>query len=164
MAIKDIIISQFAEDDLDEIAAYYFSLSPDYVEKVISDFEENVMSLKEHPKSGRIVPELEKQGITQYRELIQGYYRIVYEISEETIIVHTIIDGRRNFEELIISKLSRYYGNRDCSNMEYKMYADSEVLNTEISKKKESMAYGIDPNFGLLKIAEPEVEYGKKKE
>ena len=113
MEIKDVIISQFAEDDLDEIAAYYFSLSPNYVEKVISDFEENVMSLKEHPKSGRIVPELEKQGITQYRELIQGYYRIVYEISEETIIVHTIIDGRRNFEELIISKLSRYYGSRN---------------------------------------------------
>ena len=112
MEIKDVIISQFAEDDLDEIASYYFSLSPDYVEKVISDFEENVMSLKEHPKSGRIVPELEKQGITKYRELIQGYYRIVYEISEETIIVHTIIDGRRNFEELIISKLSRYYGSR----------------------------------------------------
>ena len=112
MAIKDIIISQFAEDDLDEIAAYYVSLSPGYVEKVISDFEENVMSLKEHPKSGRIVPELEKQGIIRYRELIQGYYRIVYEISEETIIVHTIIDGRRNFEELIVSKLSRYYGSR----------------------------------------------------
>ena len=113
MAIKDIIISQFAEDDLDEIAAYYVSLSPGYVEKVISDFEKNVMSLKEHPKSGWIVPELEKQGLIRYRELIHGYYRIVYEISEETIIVHTIIDGRRNFEELVISKLSRYYGSRN---------------------------------------------------
>ena len=38
-------------------------------------------------------------------------YRIVYEISEDKVIVHTIIDGRRNFEDIIISKLSRYYGN-----------------------------------------------------
>ena len=110
--IEEIIISEFAEDDLDEIAAYYFSRRPDYVGRIISEFEENVESLQKHPKNGRIVPELERQGITKYRELIQEYYRIIYEISGNKIIVHTIIDGRRNFEEIIISKLSRYYGNK----------------------------------------------------
>ena len=109
--IYEVIVSQFAEDDLNEIIEYYFSLSENYVEKLIFEFEENVMSLQNHPKSGRIVPELEKQGILQYRELIQGYYRIVYEISDDKVIVHTIIDGRRNFEDIIISKLSRYYEN-----------------------------------------------------
>ena len=109
--INEVIVSQFAEDDLNEIVEYYFLLSQNYVEKIISEFEENVMSLKKHPRSGRVVPELEKQGILQYRELIQDYYRIVYEISDDKIIVHTIIDGRRNFEDIIISKLSRYYGN-----------------------------------------------------
>lgn len=110
--IEEIIISEFAEEDLDEIAAYFFSRSPDYVERIISEFEENVESLQKHPKSGRTVPELERQGITKYRELIQEYYRIVYEISGNKIIIHTIIDGRRNFEDIIISKLSRYYGNK----------------------------------------------------
>ena len=108
--INEVIVSRFAEDDLNEIVEYYFPLSQNYVEKVILEFEEDVMSLKEYPKSGRIVPELEKQGILQYRELIQGYYRIIYEISDDKVIVHTIIDGRRNFEDIIISKLSRYYG------------------------------------------------------
>ena len=109
--INEVIVSQFAEDDLNEIVEYYFLLSQNYVEKIISEFEENIMSLKKHPRSVRVVPELEKQGILQYRELIQGYYRIVYEISDDKVIVHTIIDGRRNFEDIIISKLSRYYGN-----------------------------------------------------
>ena len=109
--IDEVIVSQFAEDDLNEIVEYYFLLSQNYVEKIISEFEENIMSLKKHPRSGRVVPELEKQGILQYRELIQSYYRIVYEISDDKVIVHTIIDGRRNFEDIIISKLSRYYGN-----------------------------------------------------
>ncbi len=113
MEIKEIIVSQFAEDDLNEIADYYFSLSPDYVEKIILEFEKNVMSLQKHPKSGRVVPELDRQGISQYRELIQGYYRIVYEIAENKIIVHTIVDGRRNFEDIIILKLTRYYGNKN---------------------------------------------------
>ena len=110
--IEEIIVSEFAEEDLNVIADYYFSRSPDYVGRIISEFEENVMSLQKHPKSGRIISELDRQGITKYRELIQEYYRIIYEISDKKVIVHTIIDGRRNFEEIIISKLSRYYGSK----------------------------------------------------
>ena len=110
--IKEVIVSQFAEDDLNEIVGYYLSLSQNYVENIVSEFEINVMSLQQYPKRGIVIPELERQGISQYRELIQGYYRIVYEISEDKVIVHTIIDGRRNFEDIIISKLSRYYGNK----------------------------------------------------
>ena len=112
MEIKEVIVSQFAEDDLNEIVEYYFSLSPNYVENIVSEFETNILSLQQYPKRGRIVPELDRRGISQYRELMQGHYRIVYEISEDKVIVHTIIDGRRNFEDIIISKLFRYYGNK----------------------------------------------------
>ena len=112
LEIKEVIVSQFAEDDLNEIVEYYFSLSPNYVENIVSEFETNILSLQQYPKRGRIVPELDRQGISQYRELMQGHYRIVYEISEDKVIVHTIIDGRRNFEDIIISKLFRYYGNK----------------------------------------------------
>ena len=42
MEIKEVLVSQFAEDDLNEIAEYYFSLSQNYVEKIISEFESNV--------------------------------------------------------------------------------------------------------------------------
>lgn len=106
--ISEVEISPFAQDDLNEIIEYYYSLSQNYVETTISQFEENVMSLQQHPKSGRIVPELERQGITQYRELIQGYYRIIYKLSKDKVTVLTVIDGRRNFEDIIIEKLSRY--------------------------------------------------------
>lgn len=106
--IQEVELSPFAQDDLNEIIEYYSSLSQNYVESTISEFEENVMSLKQHPRSGRIIPELERQGITQYRELIQGYYRIIYKISKDKVTVFTVIDGRRNFEEIIIEKLSRY--------------------------------------------------------
>ena len=91
MKIKEVVVSQFAEDDLNEIVEYYFSLNEGYVDKVISEFEKNIMSLQKMPKVGRIVPELEKQGILQYRELIQGYYRIIYEISEDVVIIHSIV-------------------------------------------------------------------------
>ncbi|MGP1439002.1 MAG: type II toxin-antitoxin system RelE/ParE family toxin [Treponema sp.] len=109
MEIREVIVSKFAENDLNDIVEYYFSLSENYVSKIVDEFEANITFLKNYPKAGRIIPELEKQGILQYRELIQGHYRIVYEILEDVVIIHTIIDGRRNFEDIIISKLSRYY-------------------------------------------------------
>ena len=110
MTINQVIVSKYAKEDLREIISYYQSLSPAYVEKTISEFEKNILSLKDFPKSGRIVPELAKQGIENFRELIQGYYRIIYEISNDTVNVHAIIDGRRDFEDIIISKISRLYG------------------------------------------------------
>ena len=106
--INEVEVSPFAQDDLNEIIEYYFLYSQNYTETTISEFEENIMSLQQHPKSGRIVLEFERQGITQYRELIQGNYRIIYKISKDKVTVLTIIDGRRNFEEIIIEKLSRY--------------------------------------------------------
>ena len=84
--IKEVEVSPFAQDDLNEIIEYYASISLNYIETTISEFEENVMSLQQHPRSGRIVPELERQGITQYRELIQGYYSIVFYIIRQTIV------------------------------------------------------------------------------
>ena len=48
MEIKEVIVSQFAEDDLNE-----------YVEIIVSEFETNVMSLQQYPKRGRIAFELE---------------------------------------------------------------------------------------------------------
>lgn len=106
--VTEVRVTQFAEDDIHEIVEYYHSLSASYVEKIISEFEENVLSLKDFPKSGRIVPELERQGIENYRELIQGHYRIIYEILDSVVYVITIIDGRRNFEDVLVTKLMRY--------------------------------------------------------
>ena len=110
--IEEVRVTKFAEDDLDEIAEYYNSLSSSYVEKTISEFEKNIMSLKSSPKSGRVVPELARQGIQNYRELIQGYYRIIYEIIDTVVYIITVIDGRRNFEKVIIEKLTRYLENK----------------------------------------------------
>ena len=45
--IKEVEVSPFAQDDLNEIIEYYSSLSQNYVESTISEFEENVMSLKQ---------------------------------------------------------------------------------------------------------------------
>jgi len=103
------IFSRYAEDDLIEIIEYFQSMNPGYAEKLVSIIDNRVNELKKYPERGRVVPELEEQNICEYREVIEGNYRIIYAIQDNTVIVHTIIDGRRDFEELIINKLMRYY-------------------------------------------------------
>lgn len=44
------------------------------------------------PKQGRVVPE---SGREEIRELIDGHYRIIYRLDDETISVLTVRDGRR---------------------------------------------------------------------
>jgi len=104
-----VIISRFAEEDLVEILDYFNEINPEYSYKLLLTLENRIKELKIIPERGRIIPELEKQNIINYRELIEGNYRIVYAVQDETVIIHTIIDGRRNFEEIIINKLMRSY-------------------------------------------------------
>ena len=103
------IISRFAEDDLFVILDYYKSINFEFAKQLLGSIEDKIKKLKSFPKQGRIVPELEQQNIIDYRELIEGNYRIIYAIHENTVIVHTIIDSRRNLEDLIIKKLMRNY-------------------------------------------------------
>jgi len=103
------IISRYAEDDLIEIIEYYNLKNEIYSQKLLLALEKKVEELKEYPERGRVVPELEKQNILEYRELIEGNYRIIYAIEDKNVIIHTIIDSRRNLDELLIKKLLRLY-------------------------------------------------------
>jgi len=103
------IISRYAEDDLVEILDYYTTKNEVYAHKLLMVFEKRIEELKDYPESGRVVPELEKQNILEYRELVEGNYRIIYAIEDKIVTIHTIIDSRRNLEDLLIKKLLRMY-------------------------------------------------------
>lgn len=104
------IFSRYAEDDLIAILDYFSAINPEYSLKLLETIESRVSELKRHPERGRIVPELEKQNMVEYRESIEGNYRIIFAVESDTVIIHTIIDARRGFEELIMNKLMRFYG------------------------------------------------------
>jgi plasmid stabilization system protein ParE len=50
------------------------------------------------PTSGRIVPEIDRSDI---REVILENYRIVYQLSETTIIVLTVFESHRSIDETL---------------------------------------------------------------
>jgi toxin ParE1/3/4 len=84
-----------ALQDIESISEYISRDSVKYAKIQASRFFEVVEILEEFPKTGRIVPELNKTNI---RELILGNYRIVYKIiSLKSIDILAIHHSARAF-------------------------------------------------------------------
>lgn len=67
-------------DDLRAIHDYVAQDSPKYADRLMDKIIERVDILEQHPKIGRKVPEFDNESI---RELIEGNYRIIYQIESE---------------------------------------------------------------------------------
>jgi toxin ParE1/3/4 len=87
-----IIWTAEAIERLKEIDAYISQDSPTAAEKFIDLLFERGESLKAFPHSGRKVPEYD---LEDYRELIEGNYRIVYRVKPHAIEIETIFESHR---------------------------------------------------------------------
>ena len=89
-----------AIDRVAEIADYIAQDKPTAAENWVDKIFSKVESLSSLPKSGRIVPEINKD---QYREIIYRNYRIVCRIEEKQISVLTVRHGKQllPIEELL---------------------------------------------------------------
>jgi addiction module RelE/StbE family toxin len=91
--MAEIIWTDHALDDVNEIADYIAEDSLKYAIITIESFFERTQILKKNLQSGRMVPEMQEENI---RELIEGNYRIIYKIISETRIeILTVIHGAR---------------------------------------------------------------------
>ena len=70
-------------------------------ERVVDGLWVAVGRLVHAPRSGRIVPELRDQYIERYREVIHSPWRIIYSVEKAKVIVIAIVDGRRNFPDIL---------------------------------------------------------------
>jgi toxin ParE1/3/4 len=82
-----------ALNDIDNIANFIEKDSLKYAKIQVNRFFEKVKVLKTHPHAGRIIPEINREN---FRELIQGNYRIIYQIVSATQInILTIHHSRK---------------------------------------------------------------------
>ncbi|MBN1575777.1 MAG: type II toxin-antitoxin system RelE/ParE family toxin [Chitinispirillaceae bacterium] len=107
MACKIIILPE-VKDDLIDICRYvavHDSLA--HAEQLLDRLEEKCASLREHPERGQGVPELRRVFVDHFREVHFKPYRIIYQMSENTVFVHAVIDGRRELQELLERRVLR---------------------------------------------------------
>ena len=96
-----------AEDDLRGILEYIAADSPDQARKKLKEIKQNAGKLVAFPERGRIVPELLVQGILIYREFIVPPWRIIYRITTNNVYVLSVLDSRRNIEDILLRRLTR---------------------------------------------------------
>jgi toxin ParE1/3/4 len=94
-----------AESDLKQIIDYVAIDNPGNALQILKKIRQKASSLYACPERGRIVPELQGQGIHIYRELIVAPWRIVYRISDITVFVLAVIDSRQNVEDILLNRL-----------------------------------------------------------
>ena len=102
----DVVWSNIAENDLKNIVEYIADDSPPNALKILKRIAQKASSLYTFPERGRIVPELRDQGILQYRELVISPWRILYRISEKSVLVLSVLDSRRNIEDILLKRLT----------------------------------------------------------
>jgi len=103
-----VLIDPQAKKDLKEI--FYYVTKNDSISsanKLLDALEKTCYKLEEHPERGHIPQELRQTGIKRYLEIHFKPYRIIYEIENNIIYIHTILDGRRNIQELLSERLLR---------------------------------------------------------
>ncbi|TKI70270.1 type II toxin-antitoxin system RelE/ParE family toxin [Sulfurimonas crateris] len=94
-----------AKDDLLNIVAYIKQDSPSIANDIYQKIRKKAHSSNFFPLKGRVVPELQKEGITFYREVVATPWRIIYKVGNDTVYIMAILDSRQNVEELLLQKL-----------------------------------------------------------
>jgi len=97
--MAQIVWTESALIDLDEIAEYIALDKPSAAKKLINDVFTIVNRLKQFPKSGKSPPELQK---TDYREIVVGPCRIFYRISKDKIFILYVMRGERELKLFIL--------------------------------------------------------------
>ncbi|MCX5902655.1 MAG: type II toxin-antitoxin system RelE/ParE family toxin [Proteobacteria bacterium] len=103
----DVIWAHVAENDLKEIIEYIATdspASPPNALKTLQKIKQQASRLYILPERGRIVPELQDQGILLYRELIVPPWRIIYRISEMNVYILSVFDARQNVEDILLHR------------------------------------------------------------
>jgi len=96
-----------AKEDLLHIVSLIKEDSPTIAREMYQKIKSKANSSNFFPLRGRVVPELQKEGITMYRELMSSVWRIMYKVDNDTVYIMAIFDSRQNVEELLLQKLLR---------------------------------------------------------
>ena len=103
--IYTVNVSKSAKEDLRGIVKFIAKNNPMNSPDVLKRIENRINSLKKFPERGGYVPELLKNNIKDYRQLIESPWKIIYRIENNIVNILIIIDSRRNTQDILLEKL-----------------------------------------------------------
>jgi toxin ParE1/3/4 len=103
-----VVILDSAEQDLRDLRSYIVkNFSQATWLKTYSKLKESIRNLATFPLLGAVPPELETLSLNQYRQVISGMNRVIYEPRADAVYIYMIVDSRRDLETLLMQRLMR---------------------------------------------------------
>lgn len=99
--------SRSARYDLESIVSYLADRSPQAAIATLERLEAEARSLVSQAERGRLVPELARLHVREYRELVVAPYRLIYRVAGRRVLVLAVFDARRNLEDVLLDRLLR---------------------------------------------------------
>ena len=104
----NVAILKNAKDDLNDIIDYVSNSDIiETAEKLINNIEKTIRSFDMLPNRGHLSPELERIGISDFKEIHLNPYRIIFRIIDKNVFIYCVLEGRRNLSELLEKRLLR---------------------------------------------------------
>jgi toxin ParE1/3/4 len=105
-ATYEVLLTHGAERDLESIHDYITEFdSRANADRVLDRLMTVVESLSRLPERGGYPKELSALGIREYRQAFFKPYRVIYRVVEARVIIHLIVDGRRDMQSLLVRRL-----------------------------------------------------------
>lgn len=102
----EVLLTAGAQLDLSDIHAFVERQDGAARADTLLDAIESVLSqLGTFPERGEYPPELIELGIKQFRQVHHKPYRMIYQVTRDTVIVLLIADGRRDMQTLLQRRL-----------------------------------------------------------
>ena len=103
-----VVILDSAEQDLKELRSYVVkNFSQTTWLKTFNKLKESIRNLATFPLLGAVPPELESLNLNQYRQIVSGMNRVIYEPRADAVYIYMIVDTRRDLETLLMQRLMR---------------------------------------------------------
>lgn len=103
-----VVVLESAQADLVELRSYIVkNFSVTTWQATYAKLKLAIRNLAKFPQLGGIPDELESLNLTQYRQILSGMNRIIYEVRQDAVYIHLIIDTRRDLKDVLMQRLLR---------------------------------------------------------
>ena len=103
-----VYILEDAEQDIKDIYFYVaYNDSKTNALKLIDELEAACFTLDNLPERGIVPQELKEIGVIDYLQIICFSYRIIYQIDQQQVFIHAVLDGRRDMPSLLETRFLR---------------------------------------------------------
>jgi toxin ParE1/3/4 len=93
------------EEFIEIISWYKHNVGKNAAQKIYSKINSQIEKLKDMPGIGKAVQILKDIGVNNYRQIVQDNWIIYYRVEGRNIYIVSVIDGRRNLEEILYKKI-----------------------------------------------------------